>query len=181
MKSNDKLIAIAIGSILVVGAFMVGVLIDLPGQDKSVVTAQTAEETPNAQAIPPDVLEPWSTPTAEEMEPPPGMEVIKKVVGVEYIPQAVARQRSNFPSEAGDRRLYFNDGSYVDLPEDVTLETTYRVYTCPPAPYHCPAWPLYKLVKGEHTLPVDGSGYYWEAIESDNMEEFTFLENIVRP
>ena len=30
MKSNDKLIAVAIGSILVVGAFMVGIPIGLP-------------------------------------------------------------------------------------------------------------------------------------------------------
>ena len=39
MKSNNKLIAVAIGSILVVGAFLVGILISLPDNGDSSVRA----------------------------------------------------------------------------------------------------------------------------------------------
>ena len=87
-----------------------------------------------------------------------------------------------FPSKRGDRYVHFEDGTYVQLPDDVRL---FRVSSpvwshcdAPPrAPEPCPPRPVYTLKRGEAEITVDAAGNRFDwGNEADDPSQFTFLE-----
>ena len=162
MKSNDKLIAIAIGSILVVGAFLVGIIIGLPDSGGSSVRAQEST-TPT----------PLPAPTGEDFDRWEKEWDAKGRVGLRsmniqgswVIPEgqsAAAGARGPAgawnASQPGDRVLNLVDGSTIDLPEGVEISEFLSILIyCIPG-NQCLQPPLYELKKGEDVVIVDIHG-----------------------
>ena len=181
MKSNDRLIAVAIGSVLVVGAFMVGILIGFPGGEQSSARAQEST-TPT----------PKPAPTGEDFDRwekewdakgrvglrsmniqgswviPEGQSATGRAQGQSATAGARGQSATGMPqgpagffnaSQPGDRVLKFKDGSSVALPEGVELvELEIILLECIRGK-QCLRPPLYLLKKGEdNILNVDIHG-----------------------
>ena len=173
MKSNDKLIAIAIGSILVVGAFLVGILISLPDNGDSSVRAQESSTPP-----------PKPLPTYEDLQRAlrenPNLPRMNVQVIEEPRPGGASGASGEFEaSQPGDRVIKFRDGSSNVLPDDVEItETVYLegLYLVGSPVYH---EPTYFLKRGEDTLAVDSYGTPrptgMETLDDHNPDAFPFL------
>ena len=178
MKSNDKLIAVAIGSILVVGAVMVGILIGFPGGLLSAVRAQEPV-TPTPKPLPTgEDLDRWEKMVED------GELVVEEMEVTIIIPTPTggrsASPRFIFrPSQPGDRELRFRDSITLALPDDVELvytTATLVTYGSPPPGATMPEPPEYYLEKGSFTVSVDSEGRVvrgWG--DDDTPEEFPFL------
>ena len=192
MKSNDKLIAIAIGSILVVGAFLVGIIIGLPDSGGSSVRAQEST-TPT----------PLPAPTGEDFDRWEKEWDAKGRVGLRsmniqgswVIPEgqsaaagAQGQSGDEFPqgpagffnpSQPGDRVLKFTDGSTVNLPEGVELAKLRIMLVECIRGKQCLRPPLYLLKKGEdNILNVDVDGTVSEYSLNNTVRDpsaFSFL------
>ena len=171
MKSNDKLIAVAIGSLLVVGAFMVGILTNFPGGDRSSIQAQEST-TPQPKPQPTkEDLDRW----AIEYPDLPRM----KVQVIEEPPSPKGASGEFEPSQPGDRVIKFRDGSQKVLPDDVEIEYTFlwggsRRMGVKPKYLD----PTYQLRRGEDTVTVDSTGKIRTHVTEDNPEAFQFMWRI---
>ena len=180
MKSNDKLIAIAIGSILVVGAFMVGILIGLPGHDRNVVRAQAGDDETRSTTGGVDKVAP--TPL-----PPPTAADLNKwnkewqesggagIQSLEVSAEVIKKNDSGYGvSWIGDRELVFRDGTSVELPSDVEIIHVLLMGMC--GSTVCPTMPVYTLQRGSATVGVDSTGVVLPNIEpTDDRSAFSFL------
>ena len=83
-----------------------------------------------------------------------------------------------FPSEAGDRFLHFNDGTYVPLPSDVRIGFVYDGGDCGLRDASkCGVPPIYVLRNTNNaTIALDASGKRTTGLPTDDASQFTFLE-----
>ena len=170
MKSNDRLIAIAIGSILVVGAFLVGILISLPDNGDSSVRAQ--ESTTPTPLPPPTAadLDRWE----REWQESSGAGIQTIEVTAELIIKP-GTENLYFGSGPGDREVLFRDSTSKTLPDGVALVKRSNGGICEVGVV-CGRPPLYKLQKGEATAWVDSDGTVMpERADSDDHSAFPFL------
>ena len=182
MKPNDRLIAVAIGSVLVVGAFLVCIIIGLPDSGGSSVRAQEST-TPT----------PKPAPTGEDFDRwekewdakgrvglrsmniqgswviPEGQSATGRAQGQSATAGAQGQSATGMPqgpagffnaSQPGDRVLKFTDGSSVALPAGVEISRLRIVLvSCIPGK-QCLQPPFYELKKGEDnvlTVDIDGT------------------------
>ena len=200
MKSNDKLIAIAIGSILVVGAFLVGIIIGLPDSGGSSVRAQESSTPPPKPPPTAEDFDRWEREWAAKNNEGLGtMEIVLEpafdlvsTTGVSRASGDTAgfiqdpdtgrwvREATFFPSQVGDRVLKFHDGSTKTLPEGVKLvDVVIAVLVeCVPGK-QCLKAPWYVLEKGEsNTLIVNLDGVLSEYSLNNTVTDpsaFSFL------
>ena len=189
MRLNDRLIWVAVGGLLLVGAFLVGILIGLPGHDRSVVRAQTAdgETRSTTKAVVKVAPTPLPPPTAADLDRwerewdargREGMPALEIEIVSEPRAGRVARSSSARLSRPGDRVLHFRDSTSKTLPEGVELLYTDALIfiTCVPGS-QCLEPPLYYLQKGEDTVTVDSRGQVSVGIwkPTDNRDAFPLL------
>ena len=170
MKSNNKLIAVAVGSILMVGAFLVGILISLPDNGNSSVRAQESSTPP-----------PKPLPTYEDLQRAlrenPNLPRMNVQVIEEPGPGGASGASGEFEaSQPGDRVIKFRDGSSKVLPDDVEIEYTFlwggsRRMGVKPKYLD----PTYQLRRGEDTVTVDSTGKIRTHVTEDNPAAFPFL------
>ena len=175
MKSNAKLIAIAIGSLLVVGAFLAGILIGFPSSEHSTVRAQESTTPPPKPPPTGEDLDRWEREWAAK-----NYEGLLDIdVQVEEIPEVRGASGEFEASQPGDRVIKFRDGSQKVLTDDVEItETVYLggLYSVGDPVYH---EPTYFLKRGEDTLAVDSYGTPrptgMETLDDHNPDAFPFL------
>ena len=83
-----------------------------------------------------------------------------------------------FPSEAGDKFLHFNDGTYVPLPDNVVFYVS-KLGTCGLQDVtKCPVRPIYVLrnMDTDATYVVDATGARTVGMDTDDPSQFGFLE-----
>ena len=188
---------VAMCSLLVVGAMLVGALTGIPDRAASVAQAQEPEVKPAPTTE--DLIR-WEQEWEAKGGAPemgvgfrdiPLREGERGYTG-ETVEQMIARHESDVtewptevswevtggsvlsrirPSQPGERELRFYDGTTMDLPEGVELIVTERAFIYFRGNHH-PIMPMYTLQKGEYFAWVDWAGVN---IGGLNDEEFPFL------
>ena len=180
MRLNDRLVWVLMGSILLVGAFLVGILIGLPDGGRSSVQAQSADDEPRSttRAVDKVAPTPLPPPTAADLDRWEREWQESSGAGIQTIEvsaEVIKKNDSGYGvSWIGDRELVFRDETSVELPSDVEIIHVLLMGMC--GSTVCPTMPVYTLQRGSATVGVDSTGVVLPNIEpTDDRSAFSFL------
>ncbi len=199
---SKKTVWIAVTSILVAEAFVVGITMWLADSGRDSVRAQESA-APTPKPVPTGESEPQD-PDDEELK----RLITARVIDKEWTPEELAEVEANwgnhdlpivvvdeagefaapaapalrayvedpyeFPSWPGDRNLVFNNETYVPLPDGVEIVRIVLLGMCTENP--CPLLPSYMLQKGHRFAWVDAKGWLYAARgREDDLPFFEFV------
>ncbi len=106
----------------------------------------------------------------EQEQQDPTASLVAYLEAASAFPTPIPTREGFTPSAPGGDYLDFRDGSRIHLPSDV-----HHYYTMMDCSYGCPPLPIYTLMRGLHSISIDGNGEILDLDASGALDAFPFL------